>query len=371
MARRRIIWGILLAGAICLYLFANSAATLCVLLTAALPLLSAVPLLLPRRLELALDAPQTAERGAAIPCALTVSSSGMPAQLELTVEAENSFTGERSIRIMQLSAAKKPARLFWQLDGTHSGSVRLSCTRIREMEAFGLFSRNRGCAAQAEIMIPQQTFPVFTELNQPAEVLLDSEAYSLQKAGADPGETFRIREYVPGDPIRQIHWKLSEKTGTLMVRELGLPAMKRLLLVFLPEKTLPPDQLDAMLDTLASVSSELLRQEIPHALLYAGELHDIADMADLTRIMALLLHSAPEYEKTAAFLREHSTLPYAHVALITAKNVPTAEELAQASYVSVLLPDAENLSGTNERDRAGTYAFSSAALRSGTLRLEL
>ena len=42
MASRRILWGILLAGALGLYLFANSAGTLCVLLAAALPLLSAV-----------------------------------------------------------------------------------------------------------------------------------------------------------------------------------------------------------------------------------------------------------------------------------------------------------------------------------------
>ena len=47
MAGRRVLWGILLAGALGLYLFANSAGTLCVLLAAALPLLSAVSLLLP------------------------------------------------------------------------------------------------------------------------------------------------------------------------------------------------------------------------------------------------------------------------------------------------------------------------------------
>ena len=42
MAGRKVLWGILLAGALGLYLFANSAGTLCVLLAAALQLLSAV-----------------------------------------------------------------------------------------------------------------------------------------------------------------------------------------------------------------------------------------------------------------------------------------------------------------------------------------
>lgn len=236
MAGRRVLWGILLAGALGLYLFANSAGTLCVLLAAALPLLSAVSLLLPRQITLTLSAPETVGRGEQMTCTLTVSTSGIPAQFELTVEAENSFTGEYSTRVMPLSIGKKPASLSWQLAETHSGVVRLSCTSVREFDSFGLFSRKRICTAQTEVLLPPQTFPVSVCLNQAAEVLLDSESYSAQKAGNDPGETFRIREYVPGDPIRQIHWKLSEKMGTLMVREFGLPAMNRLLLAFLPER---------------------------------------------------------------------------------------------------------------------------------------
>ena len=218
MAGRRILWGILLAGTLGLYLFANSAGTLCVLLAAALPLLSAIPLLLPRRIGLTLSAPEAAVRGEQMTCTLTVSSSGIPAQFELTVEAENSFTGEYSTRVMPLSVGKKPTSLSWQLVETHSGAVRLSCTSVREFDSFGLFSRKRICTAQAEVLLPPQSFPVSVCLDQAVEVLLDSESYSAQKAGNDPGETFRIREYVPGDPIRQIHWKLSEKMGTLMVR---------------------------------------------------------------------------------------------------------------------------------------------------------
>ena len=270
---------------------------------------------------------------------------------------------------MPLSVGKKPASLSWQLAETHSGVVRLSCTSVREFDSFGLFSRKRICTAQAEALLPPQTFPVSVCLNQAAEVLLDSESYSAQKAGNDPGETFRIREYVPGDPIRQIHWKLSEKMGTLMVREFGLPAMNRLLLVFLPERSLLPEQLDAMLDTMVSVSSELLRQELPHTLLCTGELHDIADMPALAQTVHTLLHSAPEIERTAAFLQEHPALSYAHIALIAASAVPAAEDLAQTGCVSILFPDAGALPEIAEPVRV--HAFRADALRAGTLHFEL
>ena len=94
MAGRRVLWGILLAGALGLYLFANSAGTLCVLLAAALPLVSAIPLLVPRQISITLSAPETVGRGEQMTCTVTVSSSGIRAQFELTVEAESSFTGE-------------------------------------------------------------------------------------------------------------------------------------------------------------------------------------------------------------------------------------------------------------------------------------
>ena len=299
-------------------------------------------------------------------CTLTVSSSGIPAQFELTVEAENSFTGEYSTRVMPLSVGKKPTSLSWQLVETHSGAVRLSCTSVREFDSFGLFSRKRICTAQAEVLLPPQSFPVSVCLDQAVEVLLDSESYSAQKAGNDPGETFRIREYVPGDPIRQIHWKLTGKLDKMM-----MPSMNRLLLVFLPEESLSPEQLDAMLDTMVSVSSELLRQELPHTLLCAGELHDIADMPALAQTVHTLLHSAPEIERTAAFLQEHPALSYAHIALIAASAVPAAEGLAQTGCVSVLFPDAGALPEIAEAGRVRVHAFRADALRAGTLHFEL
>ena len=371
MTGRRILWGILLAGALGLYLFANSAGTLCVLSAAALPLLSAIPLLLPRQIGLTLSTPEGAVRGEPLSCTITVSSSGLPAQFELTVEAENAFTGERSAKTMKISTRKQPVSLSWQLAGTHSGNVRLFCTHVRELDCFGLFSRKRICTAQAGILFPPQTFPVSVCLDQAAEVLLDSESYSAQKAGNDPGETFRIREYVPGDPIRQIHWKLSEKTGTLMVREFGLPAENRLLLAFLPERSLSPEQLDTMLDTLVSVSSELLRQELPHTLLYDRALHEISDLAELEQTVHTLLRSAPEIERTAAFLQEHLTLSYAHIALIAANDIPVAEELAQTGCVSILFPDVEGLPEIAETGRVRAHAFRADALRAGTLHFEL
>ena len=54
----------------------------------------------------------------------------------------------------------------------------------------------------------------------------DSDRFSLYKKGDDPSEIFDIREYMDGDKIQRIHWKLSKKTGDLMVKEGSLPLTK-------------------------------------------------------------------------------------------------------------------------------------------------
>lgn len=51
----------------------------------------------------------------------------------------------------------------------------------------------------------------------------EDQLYSTKKPGDDPSEIFGIREYVPGDRIRNIHWKITAKAGKMMVKDYSLP----------------------------------------------------------------------------------------------------------------------------------------------------
>lgn len=51
----------------------------------------------------------------------------------------------------------------------------------------------------------------------------ESILYSKVKKGDDPSEIFDIREYQEGDKIHRIHWKLSSKRNTYMVKDFSLP----------------------------------------------------------------------------------------------------------------------------------------------------
>lgn len=54
----------------------------------------------------------------------------------------------------------------------------------------------------------------------------ESMLYSDKRPGDDVTEIFAIRDYVGGDKIRNIHWKLSSKRDNLMVKDYSLPLLE-------------------------------------------------------------------------------------------------------------------------------------------------
>ena len=46
----------------------------------------------------------------------------------------------------------------------------------------------------------------------------ENDSYSREKEGDDPSEVFDIRPMRPGDRMQQVHWKLTARTGEMMVK---------------------------------------------------------------------------------------------------------------------------------------------------------
>ncbi len=84
------------------------------------------------------------------------------------------------------------------------------------------------------------------------------------KAGGGYSENHELRLYRPGDQLRQVHWKLSAKTGKLILRE-PMEALRGRAVVTLA-LTGTPDQLDEKLGKLLWLGNYLLSREIPHVI---------------------------------------------------------------------------------------------------------
>ncbi len=261
MWKKRLGWLLLCAAALFLYLFENGAGTrLALAAVALLPLPGAIPLLPRPRLAFAWDVPETAHRGEKVSCALKLRRDGrLPsAALMGELEVENLLTGEKTRLPLSCVPPSGETVIPLPLTVAHCGMVSLRVNSSRLQDPFGLFVRPLA-VEEARFAVLPDLFPV--ELS-PHDFWRDSDRYSAQHAGSDPSETFRIREYVPGDPVRQIHWKLSEKLDKPLVRDFGLPLGERVLLR-LEECPATPDEVDAALDLLFSIGQELCRLELP------------------------------------------------------------------------------------------------------------
>ena len=113
------------------------------------------------------------------------------------------------------------------------------------------------------------------------------------KPGGGFAENHELRLYRPGDNLRQIHWKLSAKTGKLILRE-PMEPLRGIAMVTLALRG-APEQIDRKLGNLLWVSGYLLEQGISHQIrALTGDglaVFDVANGEDTQRAVDTLLAS--------------------------------------------------------------------------------
>jgi len=345
MWKNRLAWAIWLLAAAALWLFENSAATLSLLLASvALPLLSIIAA---RRrcghVHLSLSAPQTGAKGSSLHASLAVDGIGIFSRVTGRAICGNRLTGEAAETAFSFSPRLSGASaLTLVVDTAHCGTLRLRAEAWTE-DLFRLWrSAPIPCGEEFVTVEPELFLPRIT-LTENTTVIADSERYSRTRPGSDPSETFGIREYRPGDPIRQIHWKLSQKTDTPMLRELGLPVVNQTLLLFRnvrrPQETVSPEAADAMAELFLSISHALVGDGLAHTAAYAENgqyiLTEIQNETDFRTMEGRFLTLQWEADD-GALVRLLAQTPYAHVALVSASMPADADTFCRGNRVTVL-----------------------------------
>lgn len=72
-------------------------------------------------------------------------------------------------------------------------------------------------------IMPVLINPDYYAMYTNSDMLVEAKEYSKTRTGEDSSEIFDIRGYVHGDSLNRVHWKMSAKEGTLMVKELSQP----------------------------------------------------------------------------------------------------------------------------------------------------
>lgn len=145
------------------------------------------------------------------------------------VRYENLFSGEKGkmkVRFSVDSGRKRDRRILVVMQ--NCGNVAIKVEKVRIYDYLNIFAWTVGkdFETQNVLVLPPLKEMYLDRDGWYNETEEDSDRFSLYKKGDDPSEIFNVREFTDGDKIQTIHWKLSGKTGSLMVKEGSLPLTK-------------------------------------------------------------------------------------------------------------------------------------------------
>lgn len=180
-----------------------------------------------RRLELTAKASPGAQVGRSARITLSALRHGpLLAAGSVVVEMEicNLMFGttRRQQFTLPLQSREKP--LETSLDMDLCGETALRCVQAKVWDPMGLFCVDCTPFPESRTVCYPQQIGLELMLSRDTAGNANTEGLMQNRRGSDPSETFDIREYVPGDDVRAIHWKLSCKTDTLTLREPSEPS---------------------------------------------------------------------------------------------------------------------------------------------------
>lgn len=169
----------------------------------------------------------------------------------------------------------------------HCGGITVTAKKARIYDYLGLFRFPVRKKETLTLLVRPQSVPV----SLPEDLHRHISRRWVPKYGGGFSENHELRQYRPGDSLNQIHWKLSAKTGGLILREPVEPLQGQVLLTMHLRGT--PEELDQKFGQLLWLGNRLLEQEIPfelRCLTGNGVLHySIAEVPALQKAMDTLL----------------------------------------------------------------------------------
>lgn len=142
-----------------------------------------------------------------------------------------------------------------------AGNYDFTLKKVRIYDLFGLFFLEQKLEGGTQAMVLPEIREVPVVLGEGVRHFFgDADVYDELRPGYDPSESFGVREFQDGDKMPNIHWKLSAKLDTLMVRENSMPKACPVVLFFDTGEEKPEE----MLELIAGVSFNLMEQGCPH-----------------------------------------------------------------------------------------------------------
>ena len=379
MLKRRIACILLIIAALILYFFDNETVTLALLLALIVMPAVSIGLLALSGRNFAIAMERTAQEGENPVVKVRIENPDLVplASVEAEVVCTNLRTGEAdSYVIRNTPRPKSTQEINLEIMPNNAGRYEIAVSSAMLTDPLGLSSRQVVCSDREYVTIMPEIFDMQVSYASDA-AMLESDRTADSRRGNDPGDVRAIREYVPGDPVRNIHWKLSEKTDKLLVKELGNPITDQFLVIL--DTAREVSRIPAALETVASVFvslAETIRRdssglsigwtdpETGRAVIRKiQEENDLTAAADEYLAMPAAMHSA--FERIE---RDIADSRYAHIVVVGSTIPDGIEDIANGCQVTVLL---YGESGTVTETNITTIGFDSGSYKSDLAGIEI
>ncbi len=211
-----------------------------------------------------------------LPLAWVACTDEVPSALALVAgETRRSWKPTRNFlpNLVSLGPYERVTR-HYRFSCTARGEQVFGPVELRSGDLFGLATRTRAVELRRSILVLPKVVPI-DALGLPTRFPLGDER-SDDRLLLDPMRVAGIRHYVPGDSMRQVHWKASARTGSLQTKILEPSSSPRVLLCLNLNTTerqwqgIHPDLLELLICVSASLSTHLADRRLSFGLLANG-----------------------------------------------------------------------------------------------------
>ena len=247
---------LVIAGVVFFLVYQMWLAWYCLLLLLFLPLVSLIFLLVQGRQKIIVDAPKNVKLHDKAEIGFHVEERGKVSlsicRLYFTVR---DVMGDKTKNV-KLETHPGGALLL-PIETEHCGAVVFDAKKVRFYDLFKLFFINKNIQIHEEVLVrPVPSMPkAIPQMN-------GFKAKMLRKSSSTYSEIYDVRDYVEGDPVKNIHWKLSAKKDRTLIKEPQEECYghARVYLSLLDDRK----EIDQKLGELVCTSSYFLEKDIMH-----------------------------------------------------------------------------------------------------------
>lgn len=143
----------------------------------------------------------------------------MAGVLDIVLEYDNSMFGIVQTETVRFPLFGMDRHFEIPFQAKLCGEIYVRTKKVICQDMFGLWTISLSRPGDEMITVYPRRIPLNIIWNSMASGDYEGESYYQSHKGNDIREVFEMRDYVPGDDVRRIHWKLSGKMDTLITRE--------------------------------------------------------------------------------------------------------------------------------------------------------